>query len=180
MANTERQVNGADLSALRQSFLVFWQERKPRERGLLISASAAVVLALIHAVLIGPALDGRGQLEKNLPPLRQQAAELQVLSKQAAQLARANATPPLAVSKEGIETSLTRKGLKPQSVVLSGELTRVQLVSVSFSAMLDWLDEMHKKARLSVVDANIVALPPVDTVNATLTLRQQKNGGNIE
>ena len=40
--------------------------------------------------------------------------------------------------------------------------------------MLDWLDEMQKTARLSVVDANIVALPAVDSINATLTLKQQR------
>lgn len=173
-------MNTMSLSAFRESVQTFWQERKPRERTMLTSAAIVIVLALFYAVLIGPALNGRAQLERNLPPLRQQAAEFQALAKQAAQLAQAGSTPPLAVSKESIEAALTQKGLKPQSVVVSGELTRVQLASASFSALLEWLDEMQQKARLSVVEANITALPPLDTMNATVTLRQQKNGGGGE
>jgi general secretion pathway protein M len=61
-------------------------------------------------------------------------------------------------------------------VLLSGSLAKVQLASVSFAAMMEWLAQMQKSTRLSIVDANIVALPSPDSVNATLTLRQHRNG----
>lgn len=156
------------------SVAAFWQERNSRERAMLTLAIVVIVLALIYAVLIGPALSGREQLTKNLPLLRQQAAELQLLTKQSAQLAGAGA-PVAPISRETVDASLARRGLKAQNLVVSGGMVKLELTSASFTALLEWTDEMQKTARLSMVEANVVALAPLDSVNATLTLRQQRN-----
>ncbi|MGZ5819610.1 MAG: type II secretion system protein GspM, partial [Burkholderiaceae bacterium] len=71
-----------------------------------------------------------------------------------------------------IDTSLASKALKPQSVTAAGEVMKVQLSDVSFTGLLDWLDEIQKNLRITVVDANITAQAQSDVVNATLTLRQ--------
>lgn len=163
------------LNGLKESLSVFWMERNARERNWLVLAASAIVLGLIYTILIGPALTGRARLEQALPPLRQQVAELQALSKQAVELANVVTPPAVGVTKESIEAALTRQGLKPQSVVLTGELAKVQLSSASFAGIVNWLDEMQKTARLSVVEANIEALAAIDTVNASLTLRQQRS-----
>jgi general secretion pathway protein M len=104
--------------------------------------------------------------------LRQQVAQMQALSKEAAALSGKSAAPLIAMSKENIEAALARNGLKPQSVMLTGDFAKVQLAAVSFAGTLNWLDDMQKTALLSVVDANIVALAQPDMVNATFTLRQ--------
>jgi general secretion pathway protein M len=127
---------------------------------------------LAYALLIDPALSGRDQLNKNLPVLRQQVAQMQALSKEAAALSGKSASPLIAMSKENIEAALARNGLKPQSVMLTGDFAKVQLSAVSFAGTLNWLDDMQKTALLSVVDANIVVLAQPDMVNATFTLRQ--------
>jgi general secretion pathway protein M len=173
-------MNSNRLNGLKESLSAFWMERNARERHALTLASAVIVLALLYLIFISPALDGRAQLQKNLPALRQQAAELQVLAKQASTVATVNAPPAPVLTKESIETALARQGLKPQSVVNTGELTKVQLSSSSFSGLVNWLDEMQKTARLSLVEANIEALAPVDTVNASLTLRQQRSQSRDE
>jgi len=158
-----------------QSLAEFWAARDTRERALLAAAAIAVVLGLYYALLVAPALTGRDQLHKNLPELRQQAAQLQALAQEAAVFSGKSAPVAAAVSEESIRTALAHKGLQPQSVTLSGELAKVQLTAVSFSGMLEWLDDMQKTAKLSVVDANIVALPQPDRVNAALTLRRSGN-----
>ena len=159
------------LQQFKQSFSEFWAGRDARERVMLTAAAAVVVLGLIYATLIAPAVTGREQMNKNLPLLRQQVAQLQALAKEAAALA-AQPAPPLAVmSKESISTLLMRNNLKPQSVMLSGDQVEVQLTAASFASTLAWLDEMQKSARLVVVEANIVALPQADMANAKLTLR---------
>ena len=169
-------MSGGAMDGLKDAALAFWSERDARERAALALVIAAICSGLIYAILIEPALSGRAQLEKSLPALRQQAAELQALSRQAATLVNSAARPQTALSKESMEASLGAKGLKPQSVVLSGGMARVQLAAVSFAAMVEWLDQMQKSAQLSVIDANLVALPAPDSVNATLTLRQHRNG----
>ena len=163
------------LNQSRQSFSEFWAARDARERVMLMVATTVVALALIYATMIDPALTGREQLSKNMPVLRQQVAQLQALSKEAVMFSGRSPPSVAAISKESIESALARKGLKPQSVMLTGDLAKVQLVAVSFAGTLGWLDDMQKTALLSVVDANIVALAQADIVDATLTLRQQRN-----
>lgn len=158
----------------RQTFAEFWSARNARERVLLAAGATVAALGLIFATMIDPALTGRKRLNNDLPVLRQQVAQLQALSKEASALSGKTAPSMAAITRESIEAALARKGLKPQSVTLTGNQAKVQLTAASFTAMLGWLDEMQRTARLSVVDANIVALAQTDTVDATLTLQQQR------
>ncbi|GIZ50779.1 type II secretion system protein GspM [Noviherbaspirillum aridicola] len=164
------------LGGLKQSASTFWNERNQRERRMLSLAAVVVVLGLIYALLIDPAMSGRADLEKRLPALRQQAAEVQALARQAASApaAPANTAAPPAMTRESLETSLSRKGIKAQNLSVTGELAKAQFNGVSFAALVDWLTEMQGAPRISVLDANVEAQAQPDTVNATLTLRQQR------
>jgi general secretion pathway protein M len=154
------------------SFSEFWAARNAREQSMLAVAALVVTFGLAYAVLIDPALGGREQLNRSLPVLRQQVAQMRALSNQAAALSAKPVAPPMPMSRENIEAALARNGLKAQSVMLSGDFAKVQLGSVSFANTLYWLDDMQKTSRLSATDANIVALDKPDTINATFTLRQ--------
>ncbi|HEX7636143.1 MAG TPA: type II secretion system protein GspM [Noviherbaspirillum sp.] len=167
-------MNAALLNELKQAALTFWSERNKREQYMLIAAMAVIVFGLFYALLIDPALSGRKDLEKKLPVLRVQAAEVQALAKDSVALGSKAVAPVPAATKEGIETSLNSRGLKPQSVALNEDIVRVQLNGVSFAGLIDWLGDMQKTMRLSVFDAKIDAQEKVDTVNATLSLRQQR------
>ena len=163
-------------NSLKQSLTTFWSERNKREQNLLAVAIAVIVLGLLYVLLIDPALSGRAMLEKQLPALRQQAAEVRSLAKEASALGSKSGAAPAPMTRESIETSLTRKGLKPQAVSLTGDLAKVQLNEVPFADTVQWLEEMQRTARVSVVEANINAQEQAGTVNATLTLRQQGSG----
>jgi general secretion pathway protein M len=163
------------LNQAKQSFSTFWAVRDARERAMLAAAALVITLALGYALLIDPALTGRDRLNKNLPVLRQQVAQLQALAKEAAALSVKPPAPLIAISKENIEAALVRNGLKPQSVVITGDFAKVQINAASFAGTLNWLDEMQKTALLSVIDANIITLDKPDIVNATFTLRQPRN-----
>ena len=156
----------------------FWTEREPRERRMLSAGAAVVAAVLIYLVGFAPALQGRAQLQKALPEMRQQAASLQALAREAQALgAGAGATGANGATlstQESIEAGLARKGLKAQSVVVTGDLVRLQMNNVSFAGVLDWLDETQKSARLSVAESSFTALAQTDMVNATLNLRQPK------
>jgi general secretion pathway protein M len=165
----------AFLNQSKQSFAAFWAARDSRERTMLSAAALVVIFGLAYALLIAPALSGRDQLNKSLPMLRQQAAQMQVMAKEAESLSVKPAVSLIAFSKENIEAALVSNGLKPQSVLMTGDFAKVQLNAASFAGTLNWLDDMQKTSLLSVVDANIVALDKPDMVNATFTLRQQRN-----
>jgi general secretion pathway protein M len=160
----------------RQMFSDFWSARNERERKQLLLAAVVVVLALVYMLLIEPAYLGRQQLKKNLPNLRQQSVELQAMSMQATALARETPPPPPPLTREVIETSLNRTGLKAQNIVMAGtDVAKVQLSSVSFAGMVAWLDDMQKTARVTVSEASVTSPGQVDIVNANLTLKQQKS-----
>ena len=159
----------------RQSFSDFWAVRDARERATLSAAAMAVVLGLTYLLLIEPALAGRKKMNNDLPHLRQQVAQLQALTKEAAVLSAMPAPAVAPISRKMIETALARNGLKPQSLLMTGDYAKVQLAAVSFASTLAWLDEMQKTAMLSVDDANIVALAQADLVDVMLTLRQARN-----
>jgi general secretion pathway protein M len=163
------------LDRSRLSFAEFWAARDARERAMLAVAALVVTLGLVYALLIDPALSGRDRLNKNLPLLRQQVARMQALSRVATALSGKTAAPSIAMSRENIEAALARNGLKPQSVILTGDYAKVQLSAASFAGTLNWLNEMQKTALISVVDASIVAQAQPDMVNAVFTLRQPGN-----
>jgi general secretion pathway protein M len=170
------------LEQSRLSFSEFWMARNARERAMLAVAALVIAFSLAYVLLIAPALAGREQLNKNLPKLRQQVAWMQALSKEATTLsgkatlsASGSPTAPLAISKEAIDATLARNGLKAQNVMLTGDFVKIQFASVSFSGTLHSLDDMQKNTLLFVVDANIVALAQPDMINATFTLHQQRN-----
>lgn len=175
-----------DTSALSQRFgsalqpvRDYWSTRAPRERVMLSCLGIAVLLALIYLLLIEPALSGREQARKSLPALRTQLSQVQGMAREltAAKPAAEGgesagaAQPP---TRENVEASLNRAGLKAQSVTVSGEVIRVQLNAVSFSALSSWMEQVAKALGISVAEASIVAQSQADIVNATLTLRQQR------
>lgn len=163
------------LNGLTHPLSTFWSARNARERMLIAVAMMVIVLGLFYLLLIDPALSGRERLSKNLPVLRQQVAELQSMAREAGGLSAKGAPTAAPLSKESLEAGLVQKGLKPQNVALTGDTARVQLAAVPFAGVINWLDEMQKTALLSVVEANVVALPEAGQVNATFTLRQQKS-----
>lgn len=164
------------LSTLNESATAFWGGRNERERSILVFGGVALALFLVYAIFFGPALSGREKLGKDLPVLRQQAAEIQALSKQAAELNTGALQEADPISQESVAESLSSRGMKPQNLVVTDGTIRVQLNPVSFAGLLDWLDELQRASRLTVVDANFVALQQNDMVNASVTLRQQRAG----
>lgn len=163
------------MTEIRDALSAFWGVRNEREKKQIVLAATVAVIGLVYLFLIEPAYLGRVQLQKSLPALRQQAVEMEALSNEAKALAGITPPPVPDMTKEGIEALLTRAGAKPQSVTLTGDFAKLQFSSVSFASLASALDELKRNARISVVDANINALPQQDVVNAAFTLRQQKN-----
>lgn len=163
------QLVGKVSSPLRQ----FWQLRQPRERIVLRYGIAALLAILFYLLLIAPAVSGRTRIEKSIPFLRQQSAELQSLISRAATFSDHPAPMRLPINQATIEAALMKKNLIANSIVINGDNATVQFSGVAFSGLLDWLDEMQKTAHWEVTHTNINA--QVDTVTAVVTLRQQQH-----
>ena len=156
------------------SFASFWQQRNAKERRLLSMATVIVLLALIYWIFINPALTNKAKLEASIPQLRLQVSEMAVMSAQYAQIATAMTENIEPVSREVLEASLLRKGIKAQSMTASDDIVRVQISSVAYSVIMEWMLEMQKAARLTVEEAKLTALPEKGQVGVVLTMKQQR------
>mgnify|MGYP001792443316 CR=1 FL=1 len=156
------------------SFASFWQQRNAKERRLLSIATIVVLFALIYWVFVNPAISNKAKLEASIPQLRQQVSEMAVMSGQYAQIATAMTENIEPVKREVLEASLLRKGIKAQSLTASDDIVRLQVSSVAYSTIMEWMLEMQKAARLTVEDAKVTALPEKGQVGVVLTMKQQK------
>ncbi|QJD99798.1 type II secretion system protein M [Massilia forsythiae] len=160
------------IAQYRERANALWLARTEQERRFLAVGGAVVLLAILYLLLVDPAVEGRTQLRRQLPQLRQQAAELQALAQEAASLAHAPASQVAPLTRESVSSSLTGRGLNPQSLSVSGDYIKLQLNNVPFSGLTAWLDEQRRANRVLAQDVVVNALPTAGQVDASLTLRQ--------
>jgi general secretion pathway protein M len=160
------------IAQYRERATAMWLARTEQERRFLGVGGAVVLLALLYLILVDPAVEGRAQLRRTLPQLRQQAAELQAMAQEAGKLAAAPSTQVAPLTRETVNTSLSGRGLTPQSLSMTGEYIKLQLTNVSFANLATWLDEQRRANRVLVQDAVVTALPVAGQVDASMTLRQ--------
>jgi len=168
---------GSTIGGVRERAQAYWIARTDQERRFLTAGFAVVVLALLYLVLVEPAVEGRAQLQRSLPALRQQAAELAGMAEQARGLAGQAPVPVTPMTEEALGASLTARGIKPASLSLTGEYARMQLNGVSFANLLVWLDAQRRENRIAVQEATFSAQDPIGQVDASLTLRQDTGAG---
>ncbi|APA70596.1 MULTISPECIES: type II secretion system protein GspM [unclassified Janthinobacterium] len=162
----------AVLAGRQQAVQAFWAERTQQERKLLAIGGVVAGLALVYAVFFEPAWTGRIELQKSLPELRQSAAQLQALAREAGELSRQTPVQVAPMSRAGLEASLKARGLTPQSLSLTGEYARVQLTGVPFASVMLWLDGLRREGRIAVQEAKITAQTKAGLVDASLSLHQ--------
>jgi general secretion pathway protein M len=160
------------IAELRGSASAAWNARTDQERKFLTGGGAVVLLALLYTLLVAPAVEGRARLQRALPDLRQQAAQLQALGAEAAALAREPVAPVTPMTRETLAASLRTRGLTPESLAMTGEFAKLRLTGVSFANLVAWLDAERRENRVTLQDATVSAQTPAGQVDATLTLRQ--------
>lgn len=160
------------LNMIKERLGVWWLARTEQERRYLAVGAAVVLLALLYMVFVAPALSGRAKLEKELPQLRQQAAQLQAMAQEAAELAKQAPPQVTPMSRESLTASLAARSLTAQNVAMTGDYAKLQLNGVSFANLVTWLDAQRRENRIGVQEAVFTPQTPAGQVDATLTLRQ--------
>jgi general secretion pathway protein M len=156
--------------------ILFWEARSEQERQFLSIGGALMLLLLVYGTLFAPAMEGRAQLEKSLPQLRQQAAQLQALAAEAATLGGSVPVQVTPMTSAILNGSLKARGLTAQSVGVTGEFAKLELRGVSFATLVQWLDVLRRENRIAVQEASITAQAVPGIVDATLTLHQGPGG----
>jgi general secretion pathway protein M len=171
MSKTNNAANS--FSNMKSQLAVGWISRTEQERKFLTIGAGVVLGALVYLLFISPAVTGRAQLQKALPQLRQDAAQLRSMALEASELSRQPPAQGAPMARETLVASLTAMGMTAQSVTMTGEFAKVTLSGVPFSSLVSWLDSQRREGRISVQDATIGAAGEGGKVDATLTLRQE-------
>ncbi len=163
---------GQNVALLKDQLALYWLARTEQERKYLAVGGAVALLALVYALFIDPAVSGRARLQRELPQLRQQAARLQSMAAEAAELARQPAPQVTPMTREAMLASLATRSIVPGTLTVAGENARLQVSNVSFANLYAWLDAQRRENRVAVQEGSISALAAAGQVDATLTLHQ--------
>lgn len=163
-----------------ESLVRWWGSLTPRDRRVLAIGTGVVAVALLYLLAFEPAYQGRARLEKELPALRGQLAQMDALSGEVRRLAgqaTQGADSPQQLRTQ-LEASIAAAGLKGSlsQLTLSGELIDLRFKGVPFAAWLSWFDTALRETRLRAVDIAIERDGAPGTVSARLTLEAQKPG----
>lgn len=162
----------SSVNQLRERLSLAWMARTEQERKFLAIGGAVAALALVYSLFIDPAVSGSAKLRKDLPRLRQEAAQLQALALEAGELSRQVPVTPPALSREALSAGLLARGLTPASLTMTGEYAKLQFSGASFANLMAWIDAQRREGRVVVQDAVFSAQTPAGNVDATLTVRQ--------
>ncbi|HZV66768.1 MAG TPA: type II secretion system protein GspM [Telluria sp.] len=160
------------IGQIKQGLAVYWLARTEQERKYLSAGGAVLLLALLYALFIDPALSGRAALQKDLPQLNQQAAQLRAMALEAGELARQPVPQVVPMTREMLTASLAARSITPKELSMTGDYAKLQLTGVAFANLVAWLDGERREHRILVQDAAITADATPGQVDAALTLRQ--------
>lgn len=165
------------LVRLREQAILYWSARTEQERKYLIVGAGIATGALVYSLFIEPAWTGKAKLERELPLLRQEAAELQALAQEATLLKSQPAAQVTPMTRDSLTASLTARSITPGTLTVAGESAKLQVSNVSFANLYSWLDAQRRESRIMVVDGTVTALPAAGQVDVSLTLSQPRNEG---
>ena len=154
---------------LNQTLAQFWGERTPREKTLLGWGGAVLAVAIAYSVLWSPAQEGRARIQRELPAMRHELAQMTAQANEAKSLAAAaqGVAPTGLALKDALTASLSDHGLQGAQVQIVGNGVQIQMKNVSFPAWAQWLDDARRQFKVQVGEAHATALKEDGKVDLT-------------
>lgn len=161
-----------------EALRLFWAERAPRERAILLAGGTALLAVIVFLLLIEPAYTGIGRLERSLPQQRAGAAELEaLLSEVKTMRARRQVASVSAGDVRGaIDTSLTRAGIKAARIVpLSDGDMQLTFSDVPYASWAPWLAGIERELGARATSVTVTARDKTPgNVDVELALRMAR------
>lgn len=151
-----------------------WNKRELRERRILLAVGLLIVASAVYLIGVQPAMSNIKNLREFTPKVKQQAASMNMMAEQYAQLSKSMTDLVPVMTRESIEASLTRRNIKTQSLTVANDVVRFQVNVVAYANLMEWMLEMQRAARLTVDDIKLTALAEPGQVSVVVSLRQQR------
>lgn len=155
-----------------------WTAMTLRERAMLLAGAGMMVLAILFLVAFEPAWNGRAKLQKELPRLREEAAQLEQLAREATQLkaqGQEHVTP--GGLTEALKASLAQKGLEARLAAQPDGSVQVSLGAVHAGVLMTWIETVQRELRVRVSGLKLEQTEKPGTVDAELTFAAGRKQG---
>ena len=158
---------------LNQTLTQFWGERSQREKMLLGWGGAVLAVVIAYSVLWSPAQEGRARIQRELPNMRRELAQMTAQANEAKSLtAAAQGVAPTGLAlKDALTASLSDHGLQGAQVQIVGNGVQIQMKNVSFPAWTQWLDDARRQFKVQVGEAHATALKDDGQVDLTAVMQ---------
>ena len=164
------------MKQLLEQFKAFWAGRQPRERTLLVSLAAFLIIALV-AQLLWTSHQARVRLRKQVPMLIQQVGELQRKASDLQRLKTDPATPTPADGNALLATAIAAANTAgmpeaaPQLKLESARRLRLK-GTLPFDRWVEWTAALQRDGQIRLITCRIDAdvAPGAVTIDALLAL----------
>lgn len=162
--SSEAAVWRQQIDALRQQAVAWWGERTPQERMLLRVGAVVVVVVLVWAQGLQPALNTIAQSRELLPRLHADAAQVDALILEAQTLRRSQSGKIDAAGlSQALRDSLQRSGLKESATLSetrnstggSSRQWEIVLFNASAARVMEWLAGLPNLLQLQTLTVEL-------------------------
>lgn len=160
---------------MKEQLLQYWRSRSARDRQIIATIAAVVIVALLYAYLWLPMNEARARLRAELPKLRSAAEQMELQAREIQQLKAMPVPVASGAAQDVIVRAAERAGMKgdlTQVTSLSTERIQVTLNAVSFDRWIDWSRALASESALRIESAQVSASgePGMVKVQAVLAL----------
>jgi general secretion pathway protein M len=156
-----------------------WSGLSSRDRRMLGLAIGFLIIVFAWMVAFEPAWDGRRQLSRELPALRNDLAQMDQLAAEARLTATGAQQPTQSAAqlKDRLSESLSDSGLGSSltQMEVNGDMIEARFRQADFEKWLYWLDGAVRDTRMRVVDISLTRESP-GVVSGRLTLEAPRRG----
>jgi general secretion pathway protein M len=155
------------LERRRTEFGLWWGNRTPRERRLLIALAGTAALLLVVLAIYKPLADTRARAVADIHTYEVLAAQLRIAGPELARLrAIDRSASPATVTSSASSFGLTVSKLEPQPGFI-----RVSLQNADFTKVIQWLVQLETSSTLRVSQVRMDRQNVPGIVNAQITLK---------
>lgn len=155
------------LERRRTAFGLWWGDRTPRERRLLVALGSTALLVLIVFAIYRPLSDARARAVADIHTYEVLAAQLRIAGPELSRLrAIDRSASPATVTSSASAFGLNISQLSPQ-----GDVIRVSLQEADFTKIIQWLVQLESTTTLRVSEVRLDRRPSPGLVNAQIALK---------
>jgi general secretion pathway protein M len=155
-----------------------WSAMSGRERAITLGAAAVLLVAFLFLVAFEPAWQGRSRLVRELPQLREQAAQLEQLGQEAKRLkAEVQNAVPAAGLADAVNASLAQKGLEGKLASVGEGRVQVSFEGAHAGVLLTWIESVQRELRVRAASVVLNQTDKPGTVNAEVVFAAGRKQG---